>query len=61
METEKPLYDQIMDLETIALQKLATLIESKNETVLDLNTDYITCNFKDNKFTFELHNNKDIF
>ena len=60
METEKPLYDQIMDLEAIALHKLATLIESKNGTVLDLNTDCITCNFKDNKFPFELDNNKNI-
>ena len=60
METEKPLYDQIMDLEAIALHKLAILIESKNGTVLDLNTDCITCNFKDNKFPFELDNNKNI-
>ena len=49
-----------MDLEAIALHKLAILIESKNGTVLDLNTDCITCNFKDNKFPFELDNNKNI-
>ena len=39
-----------MDLEAIALHKLAILVESKNGTVLLLNTDCITCNYKDNKF-----------
>ena len=34
-----------MDLEAIALHKLATLIESKNGIVLDLSTDCITCNY----------------
>ena len=29
METEKPIYDQILDLEAISLHKLATLIKSK--------------------------------
>ena len=58
METEKPIYDQILDLETIALLKLSKLIESKNGTVLDLNTDCVTCNFCDEVFfLFELEIN----
>ena len=57
METEKPIYDQILDLEAIALHKLSKLIESKNGTVLDLNTDCVTCNFHDDIFPFELENN----
>jgi DNA replication protein DnaC len=56
IETEKPIYDQILDLEAIALHKLATLIESKGGEVLDLNTDCATCIFK-NVFPFELDNN----
>ena len=57
METEKPIYDQILDLEAIALYKLSKLIESKHGTVLDLNTDCVTCNFDDDIFPFELENN----
>jgi DNA replication protein DnaC len=56
METEKPIYDQILDLEAIALHKLTTVIESKGGEVLDLNTDCATCIFK-NVFPFELDNN----
>ena len=56
METEKPIYDQILDLEAIALHKLTTLIESKGGEVLDLNTDCATCIFK-NVFPFELDGN----
>jgi len=60
METEKPIYDQIMDIEAIELHKLATLIESKKGTVLDLNTDCVTCTFENNIFPFELDKNNDI-
>ena len=59
-ETEKPIYDQIMNLEAIALHKLSSLIESKNGKVLDLNTDCVTCTFEKNIFPFELDENKDI-
>ena len=59
-ETEKPIYDQIMDLEAIALHKLSKLIESKNGKVLDLNTDCVTCIFENNIFPFDLDDNKDI-
>ena len=60
IESEKPIYDQILDLEAIELHKLSKLIESKNGVVLDLNTDCVTCSFKDNVFPFELDTNKDI-
>jgi len=60
METEKPLYDQIMDLEAIELHKLSKIIENKKGTVLDLNTDCVTCSFEDNIFPFELDKNNDI-
>jgi hypothetical protein len=36
------------------------LIESKDGQVLDLNTDCITCTFKNNIFPFELEDNNDI-
>ena len=54
VETERPLYDQIVQQEIIELHKLKTLIESKGGKVTDLNTDAITCTFEDNKFLFEL-------
>ena len=55
VETERPLYDQIVQQEIIELHKLKTLIESKGGKVTDLNTDAITCTFSDNKLPFELH------
>jgi len=57
METEKPIYDQILDLEAIALHKLAKLIQSKGGQVLDLNTDCVSCSFNNDVFPFELDNN----
>ncbi len=42
VETERPLYDQIVQQEIIELHKLKTLIESKGGKVTDLNTDVIT-------------------
>ncbi len=60
VETERPLYDQIVQQETIELHKLKILIESKGGKVTDLNTDAITCTFEDNKFPFELSDGKNI-
>ena len=60
MDTEKPIYDQILDLEAIELHKLAMIIESNQGTVLDLNTDCVTCTFENNIFPFELDKNNDI-
>ena len=38
METEAPIYEQIMQLEAIELHKLKLIIESKGGVVLDLST-----------------------
>ena len=54
IETEKPIYDQILDLEAIALYELAELVKSKGGEVLDLNTDCISCSFPDDVLPFEL-------
>ena len=55
METEAPIYEQIMQLEAIELHKLKLIIESKGGVVLDLSTDCIICNFPEtNKLPFEL-------
>jgi len=60
IETEKPIYDQILDLEAIALHKLSALIKSKGGIVLDLNTDCISCTFPNDVFPFELIDDKNI-
>ena len=60
VETERPLYDQIVQQEAIELYKLKTLIESKGGKVTDLNTDAITCTFPDNKLPFDLSDGKNI-
>jgi GTPase SAR1 family protein len=60
VETERPLYDQIVQQEIIELHKLKTLIESKGGKVTDLNTDAITCTFEDNRLPFELSDGKNI-
>ena len=49
-----------MDLEAIALHKLSKLIKSKDGEVLDLNTDCVTCTFKNNVLPFEIDDNQDI-
>jgi hypothetical protein len=60
METESPLYEQIVQQEAIELHKLSKLIESKGGQVLDLSTDKIICNFPNNKFPFQFVNNNSI-
>jgi 5-methylcytosine-specific restriction endonuclease McrA len=54
LETESPIYNQILQQEQIELHKLSLLIKSNGGTILDYNTDAINCIFKDNKFPFEL-------
>ena len=54
IETEKPIYDQIMDLEAISLYELTKLIKSKGGEALDLNTDCVSCSFPNDIFPFEL-------
>ncbi len=58
VETERPLYNQIVHQEIIELHELQTLIESKGRKVTDLNTDAITCTFEDNKLPFEFSDGK---
>ena len=54
LETEAPIYNQILQQEQIELHKLSLLIKSHNGLVLDYNTDAINCVFPNNKFPFEL-------
>jgi DNA polymerase III delta prime subunit len=60
IETERPIYDQIVQQEAMELHMLKTLVESKGGTVTDLNTDAITCTFKDDVFPFELIDDKNL-
>ena len=53
-ETDAPIYKQILELEAIELHKMKTLIESKGGICLDLNTDCISCVFKNDKLPFEM-------
>jgi hypothetical protein len=45
-ETEKPLYNMVLDMEAVELHKLTKVIESKKGLVLDLSTDSVSCVFK---------------
>ena len=58
-ETEKPIYNMIMELEAIELYKLSQIIESKGGTVIDLKTDCIRCGFSD-EIPFTTSNDKDL-
>ena len=60
IETEQPIYDQILDIEAMELHKLSTIIKNNGGQVLDLKTDAITCIFKDNKFPFKLIDEKNL-
>ncbi len=53
LETEAPIYNQILQQEQIELHKLSKLVESYGGLVLDYNTDAINCTFPDNMFPFE--------
>jgi hypothetical protein len=54
LETESPIYNQILQQEQIELHKLSLLIKSNGGTILDYNTDAINCIFEHNTFPFEL-------
>ncbi len=54
METEAPIYNQVVQQEQIELHKLIKTVESKKGTVLDVNTDCVACIFPDNKLPFEI-------
>jgi hypothetical protein len=60
IETERPLYDQIVQQEAMELHKLKTLVEAKGGVVTDINTDAITCYFADDKFPFDLIDDKNL-
>ena len=60
VETERPLYDQIVQQEIIELHKLKMLVESKGGRITDLNTDAITCTFPDDQCPFNLIDDKNI-
>ena len=60
IETEQPIYDQIIDIESIELHKLSTIIKSKGGKILDLKTDCISCVFPDNVFPFKLLDEKNL-
>ena len=60
IETEQPLYDQILDIEAMELHKLAELIKSKGGQILDLKTDAINFYMQDNIFPFELEDEKNL-
>jgi hypothetical protein len=54
VETEPPLYHQIVQQEMIELHKIKMLVESKGEKTTDLNTDAIICTFLGEKYPFNL-------
>ena len=54
METEQPIYNQILQEEQIELHKLVKLVESHGGIILDLNTDAVNCMFPENVFPFKL-------
>jgi len=53
-ESEAPIYHQIVELEAIELHKLAQLVKNNNGFVLDLNTDCVSCVFKNDEFPFQM-------
>ena len=54
METEAPIYEQIMQIEAIEWHKWLKIIEQKGGRVFHLSTDKVTCSFPDNILPFEL-------
>jgi hypothetical protein len=54
LETELPIYNQILQQEQIELYKLIKIVEANNGTVLDVNTDSVSCVFPDDKLPFTL-------
>lgn len=53
-ETEKPIYDMIIELEIIELDKLKNIIKSKGGVCLDTNTDSLTFCFKGDVLPFDI-------
>jgi hypothetical protein len=60
METEAPIYEQIIQMENIELHKMSKIVESKGGLVVDLSTDCIYCTFPDDILPFTLSEDKNI-
>ena len=58
LETEAPIYNQIVQMESIELYKLKMLIEKNGGCVLDVNTDSVTCEF--DIFPWTINNDSNI-
>jgi hypothetical protein len=50
--TEAPIFNQVLELEAIALHERAILVKDNKGTVLDLNTDCVSCVFENDIFPF---------
>ena len=57
-ELELPIYNQVLEQEIINLYELAKLIESKNGSILDLNTDAVV--FEASEFPFKVNDDNNI-
>jgi energy-coupling factor transporter ATP-binding protein EcfA2 len=57
METESPIYNQIVQMENILLHEMIIMIQNKGGRVLDVNTDCVYCEFPNDNLPFELVNN----
>ncbi len=58
--TESPIYNQIVELEAIELHKLGQIIKESGGTILDLNTDCISCVFKSNDLPFDVEDDVNV-
>ena len=59
-ETESAIYNQILQSEAIELHKLGQIIKANGGTILDLNTDCISCIFQGNDLPFELEDDVNV-
>ena len=54
LETGEPIYNQILQQEQIEPHKLMMIVEKHGGTVLDLNTDAVSCIFPNDELPFRL-------
>ena len=59
-ETESAIYKQILQSEAIELHKLGQIIKANGGTILDLNTDCVSCVFQGNDLPFDLEDDINI-
>ena len=59
-EPEAAIYNQIVELEAIELHKLGQIIKENGGTILDLNTDCVSCVFKGNDLPFDLEDDVNV-